>query len=124
MRKYDVNESGDLDRDQLTKMMTDYNNKARARTRTRTRTRTLMMNAPVPAHACAAFVRALRLLLTAPAHIGGGIVRLQVPPNEHEIDFVFKMADARKTGSISDVNEIKSPVGLWKGLRTQRAATA
>jgi hypothetical protein len=83
-----------------------------------------MMTAPVPAHACAAFVRALRLLLTAPAHIGGGIVRLQVPPNEHEIDFVFKMADARKTGSISDVNEIKSAVGLWKGLRTQRAATA
>lgn len=67
MRKYDVNESGDLDRDQLTKMMTDYNNK--------------------------------------------------VPPNEHEIDFVFKMADARKTGSISDVNEIKSAVGLWKGLQ-------
>ena len=67
MVKYDVDGSGDLDRDQLMKLMTDYNNKN--------------------------------------------------PPTEHEMDFVLQMADARKTGSLSDVNEIKSAVATWKGLQ-------
>ena len=41
----------------------------------------------------------------------------KTPPNDHEIDFVLTMADARKTGSLSDVNEIKSAVATWKGLQ-------
>ena len=67
MKKYDVNESGDLDRSQLKQLMTDYNNK--------------------------------------------------VEPNEEEVSFVLKMADARSTGSVSDENEIKEAVSAWKGLQ-------